>query len=31
MTFVWFVLWQIANNIDGHEPLGGAHASRSRS
>lgn len=21
MTFVWFVIWLIANNVDGHEPL----------
>ena len=21
MTFVWFVIWLIANNIGGHEPL----------
>jgi hypothetical protein len=21
MTFVWFVIWLIANNVGGHEPL----------
>lgn len=21
MTFVWFVVWLIANNLGGHEPL----------
>jgi hypothetical protein len=21
MTFIWFVIWLIANNIGGHEPL----------
>ena len=21
MTFVWFVIWFIANNVGGHEPL----------
>ena len=21
MTFVWFVIWLVANNIGGHEPL----------
>ena len=21
MTFVWFVVWLIANNVGGHEPL----------
>lgn len=21
MTFVWFVIWFIANNVRGHEPL----------
>ena len=21
MTFVWFLIWLIANNIGGHEPL----------
>lgn len=21
MTFIWFVVWLIANNIGGHEPL----------
>ena len=21
MTFVWFVIWLIANNVCGHEPL----------
>lgn len=23
MTFVWFVIWLIANNVGGHEPLAG--------
>ena len=22
MTFMWFVIWLIANNVGGHEPLG---------
>jgi hypothetical protein len=21
MTFIWFVVWLIANNVGGHEPL----------
>jgi hypothetical protein len=21
MTFIWFVIWLIANNVGGHEPL----------
>ena len=21
MTFIWFVIWLVANNIGGHEPL----------
>jgi hypothetical protein len=21
MTFIWFIVWLIANNIGGHEPL----------
>lgn len=21
MTFLWFVIWLIANNVGGHEPL----------
>jgi hypothetical protein len=21
MTFVWFVIWLVANNVGGHEPL----------
>ena len=21
MTFVWFIVWLIANNVGGHEPL----------
>ena len=23
MTFIWFVIWLIANNVDAHEPLDG--------
>lgn len=21
MTFVWFIIWLVANNVGGHEPL----------
>jgi hypothetical protein len=21
MTFIWFVIWLVANNVGGHEPL----------
>ena len=21
MTFIWFIIWLIANNVGGHEPL----------